>query len=203
MIQFNKVLIEFDPHIEKVGGFDLSSVEDLQHHYSITGVVKAVPKKLLFAPQYDIVPPGFESMFQDADMELEVGDRVMFSYRAHFDKLVDYELIVAAIRDEIVPINGWLLVEVDEKPMFENVSGFTVFNRDVNIYGSATVKYAGKPNKRYIDGWEDDENIGVGSKIMFNKRNAVRMELDLHNSLTDRQSSLFRLQRRDVIMYEN
>ena len=32
-VPFNKVLIDFDPNIEEVGGFELSSVEDLQHHY--------------------------------------------------------------------------------------------------------------------------------------------------------------------------
>ena len=194
---------------------------DEQYHYSVKGTVIDVPEKLIFREKPLIPKPTPEDIKQmrelnamsvsyNTDMDLAIGDRVLFSYRAHFEKeskvsLMDYDLIVAKL-DPIRPINGFLLVEMFEKPAFEEVlQDVFVYNEDQNDYGYATVKYAAPPLKGYLDypEAEDDPAIKEGSVVCFKKGRAVRMELDVHNSLTNKQSSLFRLHRKDVVMYDN
>ena len=215
-----KVLVRIDPDIQFKDGFAVSSAEDEQYHYSISGTVLQVPEKLIFrkdlrkpyGPYLILAKALYEmSSSYDCDMELEIGDRVLFSYLAHFDMyleeydahLVDYDMIVAKVGDTIHPLNGYLLVEMEEFDMFEDVSGFTKYNQDVNNYGVATVAFAGHPLRGYLDSdADDDDSIKVGMTIFFEKKKAIRLEKDMHNSLTDRQSSLFKMHRRDVLAFQ-
>jgi hypothetical protein len=213
----NLVKVSFDDNIESVNGIHVSQARESQEHFSVKGVVEQVPK--LIYKEHDFEKPYSQQELKDVrelyamsttyncDMELSVGDRVLFSYMAHFDYegYVDYDMIVAKL-DPIRPINGWLLFEMQEKPVFEKVIGdIVVYNKDVNDYGLGVVKYAAKPLKGYIDYPEvdDDKRIKKGSTIYFNRTSAVRMELDVHNSLTKKQSSLFRIHRKNVLMFKN
>ena len=214
----NKVLVAIDNHISNHSGFEIVKRQDKQHHYSVRGTVVGVPKDLFFdKTKMETVldlPRVRElnaaSMSYKTEMELKVGDRILFSYRAHFEMpmfgdlgLMDYDMIIAAIeKEKIRPINGYLLIEMAEKEMFENIDGFQVYNEDKNIYGYGKVRYAGSPVE-YLDYDDiDDENITEGSVVIFDKRSAARIELDIHNSLTQQQSSLFKMHRKDVLLYE-
>ena len=220
MILSNKVLVRFDENLEESDGVMIANTEDKQRNYAVKGTVAEVPKCLVFNDLNEFVKPYSEqeavdmknayqqSVAFNTDMELKVGDRVLFSYMVHFDReaqtdFIDYDMIVAKL-DPICPLNGFLLVEMNEKNQFEEfASGMVLYHEDVNEYGFARVKYAGKPVRGYLDypEVEDDERIVEGSIVMFEKRNAARMEVDIHNSLTENQSSLFKLHRKDVKMF--
>lgn len=83
-----------------------------------SGIVVAVPEKLTFTLKEG--KPGLEN---DTDMELQVGDKVVFNFNAveiakgqgmviGKNILVRYDMIYAAIRNgEVIVINGGVIVE--------------------------------------------------------------------------------------------
>jgi len=217
----NKVLVDFDDNIEGIDGLIVANTEDKQYNFSVKGTVVAIPEGFLFYGHqvlvYDKPYSSQElrelrelnamSLQYDTPMELSVGDRVLFSYTAHFEKetkqdFIDYDRIIAKL-DPIQPINGFLLVEMKENPTFEDVGGFFKYNKDKNDYGVGVVKYAATPLKGYLGfpGVRDDERIIEETVVFFEKTSAVRSEMDVHNSLTEQQSSLFRLHRKDVLLF--
>jgi hypothetical protein len=181
----NKVIVKLDPDYTKWGIFDL--VEDVSH-LQISGTVTSVGKSC--NPKMSKLVNDFTRSYYrelpNPDVPiispLKEGDRVVFSYLSKLEKdrflsdellIVDRGLIFGK-GDPLIGINGFLLVEMSEKEKFENYGIFTVENDDVNDYGLGT-------NKEGAWG--------------FRRQHAFRLELDLHNTLTTNQSSLFVVKR--------
>lgn len=131
-------------------------------------------------------------------VELKEGDKVFFSYLIHNrdGAFVDgnivchYDSLICKV-DPIVPLNGYLLVKMDEAEWWK---------KDINRYGEATVMFAG-PCTEYREGGFDDPNVTVGSRVLFEKNSCVRLEVDVFNTLNDGQSSLFRVRRKNILAH--
>lgn len=143
----------------------------------------------------------------DTDMELQVGDRVLFSYVIHLDSLivgeallVDYDQIIAKRHNGgWRSVNGFVLVEMVQQSLTDFSSSFRVERKDKNKYGYGIVRVLGSKVRQYADyNRIDDIDIEVGDMVTFD-RHAPRIEMDEHNSLTDSDSSLFLIQRKDIL----
>lgn len=139
------------------------------------------------------------SLSYNCPSEIKEGDRVLFHHNANFEKYGDLlymrrDMLYAKINDRIEAINGWVLFEVDENHnTFED--GIIIPKYDVNNYGKGRV-VSKSPLGEYND-WHYEAEF-EGEEIYYSKRHASRLELDFHNSLTNRQSSLFKIQRKDI-----
>jgi len=141
----------------------------------------------------------------DAPFDIKIGDRVFFSYLSRFCEtynnhwIVDNDMLIC--KDDMTPLNGYVLFEVDEH---KDDSWFMFYNEDKNNYGQGTVKHVGA-KINYLDSTikSDLLEVSVGDRIVYNKKSAVRLEDDLFNTTTKRQSSLFRIHRKDIWLLKN
>lgn len=217
----NKVAIRPDSSIGFSDGFRIDTGANEQRHLSIYGTVTAVPTRLRYSGyrnrQLKAMKSEYalntsrnarsRSMAYDVDMELEVGDRVLFSYTAHLDALevdgamlVDYDQVIAKNNNgSWRSVNGFVLVEMVQQSLIDFSSGFRVVREDRNKYGYGIVRVLGSPVRHYADyNRTDDIDIKVGDIVTFD-RHAPRIEMDEHNTLTDSDSSLFLIQRKDIL----
>lgn len=121
----NNVLIKPDKtdFIQLAGGQRLFLDTRFEEYKSApqTGIVTAVPEKLAFSND-----PNEYSLDIQTDMEIQVGDRVIFNYNARAaainsgltindDILVRYDMIYVAIRNEqVICVNGVVIVEPED-----------------------------------------------------------------------------------------
>jgi hypothetical protein len=129
-----------------------------------SGIVMAVPEKLRFTHKV-----GSPSVKYNVDMELQVGDRVVFNFLA-FEQatsskmvidegiLVRYDEIYVAIRDEeVICINGTVVV----KPDYEKINSILLLPESVKhkkLKVSGEVVYASKEPHR-----EERFNQGINT----------------------------------------
>lgn len=178
-----------------------------QETWPITGVVVEVPQRLLFMKKKGPMMKYRNSASSefDTDIGIGVGDVVAFAFTAWYQ--YDYDNYAG---DLIVPyhdlhlnistgkaLNGYLLVEVDENPV-EVVGPATFLKADANVYGIGRVVYRGPCNRAYLY-YPGADADGVGDYVFY--RGGARLELDAFNTMTDRQSSLFLIQRKDVLLW--
>lgn len=175
------------------------------------GEVVGVPEKLV----YNTDPESFNSMEWDTDMELQVGDVIIYNYLAvknalHMKQFIDsetvcipYDKIYVAIRDgEIICINGNILVEPEE----EVVNTFLEVpdNAKVKSKQLGRVVHAGKPNRQYrayainFGIKSGDDPVKPGDRILFNWNDAIPIQpnAELRGEIT--RGLLYRMQHKDV-----
>lgn len=209
------VLIKPDQDITQWQGFQLADVGAKEA--AVTGEVVSVPEVVCnWVKVNQMMKRGGEIRKQRAawltrrssefpvEPEVRSGDRVFFSYLVrHFsmfeDKLVvPYDLLIAREHD-LYPLNGNLLVQVTERKNIEKRGAFYMYNSDVNVYGDGVVVRAGQVLPGYLDHpSRPDTDIKEGARILYDKRYAVRLEVDQFNTTTEGQSSLFRVHRKYV-----
>lgn len=210
----NHILIRPDEEIESA----LANSGDGRWTLAVTGTIVAVPDRLHYygdelkdsrKKQGFYHPEELYRMRQwiksstevETGLEVKPGDRVFFSYLVQNKKKIDGNILchydsLICNRDTLYPFNGYLLVKMEE--ISEN--GFGVF-KDQNKYGFAEVAHAGKC-VRHRDEGVDDPGITVGSKIVFEKKKYVRLEVDQFQTTNEGgQSSLFRVRRKDVVTF--
>lgn len=178
-------------------------------HAPTCGVVLQVPERLRFK-SLEEAESDHPSLDFDTEMELQVGDTVIFHYLAednakrnglyHEDGLfLHYDKIFCAIRNgEIIPINGHLIVEPESEMIKSNLVIPDLAIRNSKQKG--TVKYAGKPNKRYR--WFPeayDSELKAGDKIIFHFADAVPLQHDAEIHGVIEKRNLYRMQGKDVI----
>jgi co-chaperonin GroES (HSP10) len=175
------------------------------------GEVVAVPEKLV----YNTDPESFNSLDWLTDMELQVGDVIIYNYLAvknamHMKHFVDantvcipYDKIYVAIRNgEVIPINGNILVQPEDE-WYET----TMIVPDNAIDKSkqiGKVIYAGVPNRQYRSHAinfgikSGDEPVKVGDRILFNWNDAIPIQpnAELRGEIT--RELLYRMQHKDV-----
>lgn len=115
-----------------------------------SGTVIAVPEKLTFSHN-----PGENSLDYQTDMELIVGDRVIFNYNAKAEAMamgmvlgddffVRYDMIYVAVRDEsVICVNGTVIVE-PENEEFRTKLFLPEYLRNKVKKTTGIVKYASK-----------------------------------------------------------
>jgi hypothetical protein len=177
---WNQVIVKLDPDYTESGNFILPEAVE---HFSVTGTVTSVGnfgyhRDTSYRNEWTKFYRELPTKEVSEITPLEVGDRVIFSYftKLHEDHflpgnllIVDRSLILGK-GDPFVGINGYILVKMMEKDRIEEFGNFFIENDDLNNYG------VGEAEGKY---W------------YFRRYHAARLELDFHNTLTKRQSSLF------------
>lgn len=214
---FNTVLIKFDPPHESitVAGQELqidTSFNPLQHTSS-TGTVLSVPERLIFDRK-----DSAKTMEYDVPMELQVGDNVILNYLSYAEAIknepidgghpVRYDEILVALRGEqVIPVNGLLLVEplnIADTEEVKEMSKFLVTPEYVKTQKSETrgyVRYVGSPVRGYQmdyreEIYESEDDVKVGDFVQFDPAYAVPLQYELHRSLP---MILYRMRRKDIL----
>lgn len=216
-ILFNQVLIRPDREendMIKMGDTELKLVTayDEFKHKVVTGTVVQLPESLIFNRR-----KGYLCQKFDTEIELQVGDRIIFHYLAvHAAKkqydpyllkdvpkdhtLIPYDQIFVAIRGtEVIPINGYLLVEPVDEEVKTNLEIPDSAKKKATVRG--IIRYMGKPVNGYRDFPDvgpDTDEVKVGDEVFYRACNCVPLEYALHQTL-DRGKILYRMQRNDLI----
>lgn len=172
------------------------------------GEVLDVPERLRFSRDFSRM-----SLDYDTDMELKVGDVVIYNYLSVSNArklghvmdgggvLIPYDKIYVAIRDgKVIPINGVILVEPEQ----EKIRTFlhTPEQAKLNSKQIGRVMYAGSPNRGYrqFPDIPNDEPVSVGDRILFNWTDAIPIQPnhELRGEVT-KEKMLYRMQHKDAI----
>lgn len=184
-----------------------------------SGIVVQLPEKLVFSHN-----PDTDSVQYDVDIELQVGDFVIFNYLAHSHAvktgavidgniLVKYDAIYLAIRNgEIITPNGSVIVE----PLNELVkSGLIIpdsYDKRLKNYGK--VLYAGTPDKGHRmrtfgppsppmqnteEGFSQSETYAKpGDKVYFHFVNAIPLQHNFELQGKVSKKILYRMKHADI-----
>ena len=160
------------------------------------------------------------------DIELQEGDRVICYYLAivnafkpeqqrYFIKdqdryvFIPYSSIFVCIRNgNIIPINGYCLIEPCEDPFmaevrnrFQKINIQLITNEKSNVNVSfGKVKYLGRPNREYADEGVSDDGVDVkeGDTVVLRKVSDIPLQYPLHQKL-DGGKTFWRCQRRKIL----
>lgn len=216
-ILFNQVLIRPDREendIIKLGDAELKLVTafDEFKHKCCTGTVVQLPEQLIFNRK-----KGYLCQKFDTQIELQIGDRIIFHYlamntaRKMYDKhllkdippdhtLIPYDQIFVAIRNgEVIPVNGYLLVEPADEEINTSLIIPDALKKKATKRGF--IRYMGKPVNGYRDyeDWgADSDDVKVGDEVLYRECNCVPLEYSLHQTL-EKGRTLYRMQRSDLI----
>ena len=226
----NNILIKLDKLNDSIRLKDglllyIDTTFDPEKHATVTGEVIALPSRL----QYTGKPN--KGMPWKNNLEVKIGDRVVMyylsvtncfrpeTYKAIIEGedryvFIQYQNILAFVRDDqIVPTNGYCLVEPVENPEWVRVKermekvGLQAVrlseksNTDV-VY--ARVKYCGRPNDEYVDDKHCDQGVDVspGDIVVMRRISDIPLEYDLHAKI-DGGKKYWRVQRRNILaIYE-
>jgi len=213
---FNNVLVKFDEpndHI-KVGDVELqidTSYNPMQHAIT-TGTVIGLPSRLIF----DRKEPA-KTMLYDTDMELRVGDRIIFEYLAYGEAVkndpidggycIRYDEVLVAIRGEqVIPVNGIVLIEpidISETEEVKEMSKFLVVPDYVKSQKSESrgiVRHVGSPLRGYAmdtsNSIHEADDLHVGDKVYFNSNYAIPLQYEMHRIF---DKVLYRMRRKDIL----
>jgi hypothetical protein len=192
--------------------FHIDTTFEVQRHAPTEGEVIEVPEKLLFN-----MKPQRTSVEFDVDMELKKGDKVYFHYLTHencasegrllHDKegnvmfLVPYDQIFVSVRDEeIIPINGWLLVE----PVIGDIVKSDTIEIPDTLKNKGSLKFAkvvhiSTPIRKYrrFPQEADCNTVKPGDIIAYSKNADLPVQYAYYNSLESKKQYR-RMQRRDT-----
>ena len=218
-------MVKMDPendYIESASGFKLliDTSYEPEKHIVRTGTVTSLPTHLTWKD-------GNPNFPWKTKVELKIGDQVVMYFlavqnclskeRKNFFKdkndvwiFIKYHNIYAAIRDgNIIPINGYVLVEPMEDPAFTSLVARGKKNDiwipdtreqskvDV-VFGK--VAFTGEKLEKYNSPYKSDEhcNIQVGDEIVMKRIRDIPVEYEYHAKL-DGGRKLYRMQRHDIL----
>lgn len=217
-VLFNTVMVKFDRENNEVlfeSGqklFISTGWEPLKHAVT-TGVVTHVPSKLIFNRKHP------NSVQYDVDMELKVGDRVIFDFKVEeaIKKIAQpiegsyplrYDDIYVAIREgEIIPVNGIVIVEACDATQEDDVKHAmkhlhlpdTVLKEKSEVLGK--VLYMGSPCRGFLHApselTEEYDDINIGDIITFHPSYAIELQYSLHQVI-GRGKTIYRMRRKDI-----
>lgn len=241
IITNNHVLVLPDENYTKDGEIELYDSFEPAKHFSVKGRVLAVPEMLICFRedmnvlramqrvsknpiiQKDIQEMNRWSVEFDTDMEVRVGDDVVFRYinriacvedEQVFGRdelgsrgalLISYDELYMALRgDERILLNGWILVEpveYSEAELIEMGGGFEKAMKSLEKPGVGIVREVGMPNYGYLDGTEEGPDVKPGMEILFRHSNAVPIEFKYHKELNEGKYAFYRMQRKDILAF--
>lgn len=225
-IPFNYVLVKPEPtdEISLPNGkkLFLSTIFEETKHAPTVGEVLCVPERLIFNED------GINSLLFKTEMEVRVGDRVVFHFLAHQQAkdegrilddgfMVRYDSIYLILRgEEIIPINGHLVVEPESQLVKSNIIIPDSNKKKAQRIGK--VRYAGKPVDGYLNYphltdvndfpmvMKDERFVKgnryaqEGDRVYFSHFDAVPLQHDpeIHGAVE--KVLLYRMQHKDVLL---
>jgi len=185
----NSVLLRIDEmHDEITYGtltLKLDTSFEIGKHAANKGVVIKVPEKFTYSEK-----PSLNTGDWDTTIEVIPNDLVYFDYLTGLecskieceDKLYYilpyHTLYVARRKEEVIPLNGYVLLE----PII-NKEGYKDFKFDREEGKFATVAYAGSCNKKYRNKqYFDDPAIKDGERVIYGKVSGLFLEEEEHSS---------------------
>lgn len=222
----NYVFIKLDAENDSIklkNGFELyvdGSFEP-EKHATVTGVIFGLPSHLLYSGKANIGMPW------ETPLEAKIGDRVIVYYLSIINALkpqeqryilegkdryvfIEYQYIYALMRDDkIIPINGYVLIEpVEDSSITQEKDRMKKLGMELVVGGSRSstnvtygiVRYAGIPNRQYVDEGHTDEgvDITVGDTVVIRRTNDIPLQYSLHQKINDGKA-LYRVQRRNIL----
>jgi hypothetical protein len=208
-IRTNYVLIKPDENYSKLeSGLIVVDAVNPHYHVSATGTVVVPPEALVYMGREIHTSDHFHamgvqrirdindwSMPHDTQLEIKVGDRVMFNWVNHLERdtdfgdniLMKYEDLFCRVDESgIYPLNGRIIVEQLKKDIM--FGQFKVGEKRSDTEG--VVRFAGCVNSHYLTLprqpiESDDPSIQVGTKVLFEPNGLTRVEYQLYKEHTD------------------
>ena len=226
MALINHVLI--DPTSDNIhfNGLRISDFVNPQRHVSVFGKVTQIPDKLIYhGDTIKFIPKTSQANIRKIQYyhqvscefktkcEIKIDDTVLFKYGYQISNdeekigerlMIPYDGMYAAFRgDEVIMLNGYMLVEPLEKSVDDSVlhGMFSLHNKGISpgfakiIHIGSTVEYLDYPRRI------DESFLKKGDIIYFDQRFGVRVEWPLHNTLNPSGQPLMRIQRKDIFSY--
>ena len=222
----NFVLIKLDKENNSIklrNGFELymDNSFDPEKHATVTGTIYGLPSKLRYTGK------GNDGMPWKTDMEISLGDRVIFYYLSVINALkkenmryffegddryifISYEYIYAVYGEGFVkPINGYCLIEPCEDPavtaekerMAKIGMELVTLNKHSNTNVSfGIVRYVSTPIQKYVEEYNSDEgvDVNVGDKVVLRKVADIPLQYELHSKI-DGGKKYLRVQRKSIL----
>lgn len=235
-ISNNLVMIQPTQHLNKIGEWVIYDVHDPAHHFTVKGTVLMVPDRLYHAGDHLREKKSLQkcelvtlhnqfltnrSVEFDTDMELKVGDEVVFKYINHINCIdkhlfyhreghknpamfMPYDSLFMAIRDgQTIMLNGKIWVEPIsyKSDELEDENGIIIHREGKKQLGVGIVRNVGSICRDYlydkIGGDVDD--VKVGDKIDFLKSGGVSIEIAYHQSLNEGKHPYYMMSRREIL----
>lgn len=234
-IQVGKsLMVDVADEDDLMGRLEETVITNAQH-YSVRGKVYAVPDKLNF-PKKEIkrLRENFGNNDADmkrlgevvsncleweVDMEVSVGDEVIFDYLAHIGCYEDGRWVETELGDMFLMrydelnmvirpdgnremLNGWMLISREEKPK-KSESGLDLYHKDeddITKKEFAKVLVPGKPVKSYkqdFDLVDDPYDFREGQRILYKPGGTRPLEWVLHQTLYPGKKALL-IHRKDI-----
>jgi len=185
----NSVLVRIDDrHDEITYGtltLKLDTSFEVGKHAANKGVVIKVPEKFVYSNK-----PLPNTGDWDTEIEVEEGDLVYFDYLTGIEcnqieckgklyyVLPYHTLYVVRRKEEVIPLNGYVLLE----PIIKE-EGYKDFKFDRERAKYAIVAYSGSCNKKYRNKqYYDDPAIKAGEKVIYGKVSGLFLEQEEHSS---------------------
>lgn len=192
-----------------------------EKHVTVTGIIWGLPSHLLYSGEAN------KNMPWECPMEAKIGDGVIVYYLSLINALkpqnqryilegkdrfvfIEYQYIYAVVRGEqILPVNGYVLIQPIEDPAITEEKsrmkkiGMELVITERRLSNNVTygiVRYAGIPNRRYVDENNSDEgvDISVGDTIVMRKTADIPLQYSLHQKVNEGKP-LLRVQRRSIL----
>jgi len=189
------IILDVNPDIQYMDDGEGSHMADMAR---VSGVVEKVPPALM---------PDGDILAWETEMELEVGDTVVFDYMDGLHstsfvidgdeyKLIAYASCYVAIRDSqkdsLICLNGYLLLEDVLLPD----DGYSP-HRKVDP-GKGKIHSIGSPVEYSLDYWTDDIDVEEGDIVEF-RRKFPRVYLERQKYFQQLDKRFFRCQRKDIV----
>jgi hypothetical protein len=200
--------------IELAGGIEvlIDTSYEVEKHAVTTGEVFKAPENIFFSYKSSHASSDF-----DVDMELKFGDKVYFHYlscanamknnrfyecEGEYYILIQYHSMYVAKRgDDIVMLNGWMLMEPIYVDTFESsVITKTDMSKDKTSSKYAKVSHIGNPVRNYLrykDVSELNIKVKAGDIVMYDPHSDIPLQYAFHADL-DGKKRFFRMQRKDI-----
>jgi len=229
-------MIQPTAHLTKIGEWVLYDVYDPSFHFTVKGKVLIVPKYLYQASEdlknLDRFERGEQltkqrqfltnrSLDFGCDMQLRVGDDVVFRYANHLECMrqglywhiddnkvpalfVPYDTLFMAIRKkEQIMLNGWVWVEpvLWSKEEVLDEHGLIRAVHTEKKAGIGIIRNIGDVNHSYLYDKRggDRDDVKIGDKVLFKKTAGVSVEWYSHQSLNEGRYPYYVMQRRDIL----
>jgi len=185
----NSVLLRIDEmHDEITYGtltLKLDTSFEVGKHAANKGVVIKVPEKFVYSDKSSLNTGDW-----DTNIEVKEGDQVWFDYLTGIEcnqieckgklyyVLPYHTLYVTRRKEEVIPLNGYVLLE----PIIKE-EGYKDFKFERERAKYAMVAYSGSCNKRYHNKqYYDDPDIKAGEKVIYGKVSGLFLEQEEHSS---------------------
>jgi len=190
----NSVLVRIDDRNDEITygtlTLKLDTSFEIGKHAANKGVVIKVPEKFVYSKI-----PNINTSDWDTEIEVEPGDLVWFDYLSGIEcnqieckgelyyVLPYHTLYVSRRKEEVIPLNGYVLLE----PIIKE-EGYKDFKFDRERAKDAIVAYSGSCNKKYRNKqYYDDPAIKAGEKVIYGKVSGLFLEQEEHSSFNGKK----------------